>query len=72
MNFRNKEREYLKDKINVFATNKNIRDVYRGIRGSLDRVVGIATGYGLTTEGSEFEFLYGQEFRLLHVVQTGS
>jgi hypothetical protein len=24
------------------------------------------------TEGSEFESLYGQEFSLLHVVQTGS
>jgi hypothetical protein len=32
--FRNKKREYLKDKINVLATNsknKNIRDLYRGI-----------------------------------------
>jgi hypothetical protein len=32
--FRNKKREYLKDKINEFATNskkKNIRDLYRGI-----------------------------------------
>jgi hypothetical protein len=32
--FRNKEREYLKDKINELATNsknKNIRDLYRGI-----------------------------------------
>jgi hypothetical protein len=25
-----------------------------------------------TTEGSEFETRYGQEFSLLHVVQTGS
>jgi hypothetical protein len=34
--FRNKKREYLKDKINDLATNsknKNIRDVYRGING---------------------------------------
>jgi hypothetical protein len=34
--FRNKEREYLKDKINELATNsknKNIRDLYRGING---------------------------------------
>jgi hypothetical protein len=33
-NFRNKKREYLKDKINELATNsknKNIRDLYRGI-----------------------------------------
>jgi hypothetical protein len=32
--FRNKKREYLKDKINELATNsknKNIRDLYRGI-----------------------------------------
>jgi hypothetical protein len=32
--FRNKQREYLKDKINELATNsknKNIRDLYRGI-----------------------------------------
>jgi hypothetical protein len=31
--FRNKKREYLKDKINELATNtknKNIRDLYRG------------------------------------------
>jgi hypothetical protein len=33
--------------------------------------VDIAAGYGLT-EGSEFESLYGQEFSLLHVFQTGS
>jgi hypothetical protein len=34
--FRNKKREYLKDKINELATNnknKNIRDLYRGING---------------------------------------
>jgi hypothetical protein len=32
--FRNKKREYLKDKINALTTNgknKNIRDLYRGI-----------------------------------------
>jgi chemotaxis methyl-accepting protein methylase len=32
--FKNKKREYLKDRINEFATNnknKNIRDLYRGI-----------------------------------------
>jgi hypothetical protein len=34
--------------------------------------VGIATGYGLTTEGSELKFRWGQEFSLLHVVQTCS
>jgi hypothetical protein len=34
--FRNKKREYLKDKINELATNsknKNIKDLYRGING---------------------------------------
>jgi hypothetical protein len=34
--FRNKKKEYLKDKINGLATNsknKNIRDLYRGING---------------------------------------
>jgi hypothetical protein len=34
--FRNKKREYLKDKINELATNsknKNLRDLYRGING---------------------------------------
>jgi hypothetical protein len=34
--FRNKKREYLKDKINELAMNsknKNIRDLYRGING---------------------------------------
>jgi hypothetical protein len=30
----------------------------------------LATGW--TTEGSEFEYRYGQEFSLLHVVQTSS
>jgi hypothetical protein len=30
----------------------------------------MATGW--TTEGSEFESRYGQEFSLLHVVQIGS
>jgi hypothetical protein len=32
--------------------------------------LGIATGW--TAEGSEFESRYGQEFSLLHIVQTGS
>jgi hypothetical protein len=27
---------------------------------------------GWITEGSEFKFWYGQEFSLLHVMQTGS
>jgi hypothetical protein len=39
--------------------------------GSLDSSVGIATGYGWMAEGSEFESRKGEEFSLLHVVQTG-
>jgi hypothetical protein len=39
---------------------------------SRNSVVGIETGYGLETEGSEFESRKGQEFSLLHVVQTVS
>jgi hypothetical protein len=43
--FRNKKREYLKDKINELATNsknKNITDLYRGIldlRGATNREI---------------------------------
>jgi hypothetical protein len=37
---------------------------------SRDSVVGIATSW--TIEGSEFESRWGQEFSLLHVVQTAS
>jgi hypothetical protein len=36
IHFRNKKREYLKDKMNELATdnkNKSIRDLYRGING---------------------------------------
>jgi hypothetical protein len=43
--------------------------------GSQDSVVGIVTSYGLDdrkAEISEFESRWGQEFSLLHVVQTGS
>jgi hypothetical protein len=39
---------------------------------SRDSAVGIATGSGWTTEGSELETRQGQEFSLLYVVQTGS
>jgi hypothetical protein len=39
---------------------------------SRDSSVGIATGYLLTTEGSEFESRWGQEFSHLQVIQTGS
>jgi hypothetical protein len=31
--FRNKKREYLKDKLRTNSKNKNIRDLYRGIIG---------------------------------------
>jgi hypothetical protein len=37
--------------------------------GSRDSAVGMATR---TEEGSDFESWWGQEFSLLHVVQTGS
>jgi hypothetical protein len=37
---------------------------------NLDSVVGIATGYGLDDRGVEFESWKGQEFSLLHLVQT--
>jgi hypothetical protein len=39
---------------------------------SLDSSVGIATGYGSTTEGSGFESLWRQKYCTLHAVQTGS
>jgi hypothetical protein len=37
-----------------------------------DSVFGIATSYGLNDRGIEFESWKGQEFSLLHYVQTGS
>jgi hypothetical protein len=39
---------------------------------SWDSAVGIATVYDQTTEGSELESRCGQEFSLLHVIQTDS
>jgi hypothetical protein len=42
------------------------------LEGSRDNVVGIATGYGLDDQVSEFESWWVQEFSLLHVVQTSS
>jgi hypothetical protein len=36
------------------------------------RAVGISSDCGLTTEGSEFEFQYGQELYVLHIVQIDS
>jgi hypothetical protein len=38
---------------------------------SRDSSVGIVTGYGLDNYGVGFESWWGQEFSLLHVVQTG-
>jgi hypothetical protein len=46
--------------------------MYSTVNESRHRAVGIATGYGWTTEGSQLESRWGQEFSLLHVVQTGS
>jgi hypothetical protein len=40
--------------------------------GSRDSAVGIKTGYGLDDRGVGFEFRWGQEFSLHHVVQTGN
>jgi hypothetical protein len=37
-----------------------------------DRVVCMETGYELEDRGSESEYWYGEEFSLLHVIQTGS
>jgi hypothetical protein len=37
-----------------------------------DSIVGIVTGYGLDDRGVEVESQYGQEFSVLHVIQTGS
>jgi hypothetical protein len=37
-----------------------------------DKALGIATDYWLGDRGVEFESRWGQEFSLLHVVQTGS
>jgi hypothetical protein len=39
---------------------------------SRDSAVGIATGYGLDDRGVGVRVQEGQEFSLLHVVQTGS
>jgi hypothetical protein len=36
------------------------------------RVVSIVTGYGLVDQAVKFEYWKGQEFSLLHIVQTGS
>jgi hypothetical protein len=39
---------------------------------SRDSAVGVATGYGLSDKGVGVRVPVGQEFSLLHVVQTGS
>jgi hypothetical protein len=68
--FRNKKREYLKDKFGKLATkNESIRDLYRGINefkrgyqprsGSRNSSVGIAIGYGLDDRGIEVRILVG-------------
>jgi hypothetical protein len=44
----------------------------RRSEGSRDSVVGIATGYGLDNRGVWVWVPVGQEFSLLHVIQTGS
>jgi hypothetical protein len=42
------------------------------MKRSRDSSVGIATGYGLEDRGVRVQVPVGQEFSLLHVVQTGS
>jgi hypothetical protein len=46
-----------------------LENIYFGF-GSRDSVVGIATGYGLDDKGIGVRVPLGQEFSLLHVVQT--
>jgi hypothetical protein len=63
-----REREVNKiNKLNYMKT-----DFVYICRDSRDSADGIATGYGLTTEGFEFKSRCGQEFSPLHVVHTGS
>jgi hypothetical protein len=76
--FRNKKREFLIDKIEKFATkNKNITDLYR-------RVNKFKRGYQTRSGSRCSDWIWaerprgrslspggGQEFLLLHVVQTG-
>jgi hypothetical protein len=42
------------------------------VHGSQNSAVGIATGYWIVTEGSQFESRNGPKFFLLHVAQTCS
>jgi hypothetical protein len=44
----------------------------RYLRKSRGSSAGIATGCGLDDQGLKFESLQGQEYLLLHIVQTGS
>jgi hypothetical protein len=45
---------------------------YNNLVTHVDSVDGIAIGYGLDAEGSEFESRYSQEISLLHARKTGS
>jgi hypothetical protein len=55
-NFTNKKRKYLKNKINELATNKNVREVFRGIKRNRDSVV---SGYWLDDQRVEVKVPVG-------------
>jgi hypothetical protein len=55
----------------VFYTRHHSLDPI-GVGRNWSSSVGIATGYGLDGEGSEFEARYVQECSLFHIIQTGS
>jgi hypothetical protein len=57
--------------LNYLSTGTTLPLPYSDI-GNRDSAVGIATDYRLDDRGADFESLLGQEFSLLHVVQTGS
>jgi hypothetical protein len=46
--------------------------IFLSLSGSRDSAVGIATDYGLDDQRVGVRVPVGQEFSLLHVVQTGS
>jgi hypothetical protein len=57
----------------IVPNNDMDRDTFTTLHNNIkswDSAVGTATGYGSDDEGSEFESRWGQEFSLLHVVQT--
>jgi hypothetical protein len=64
----------VKQNRNVFITYKYTHFTSQMINYSLSRdsIVGIAIRYCWTTERSEFESRWGQDFSLLFVVQIGS